>query len=499
MERGAWAVLGLVVAGSFTGFGCGDTGWVVDPATVDPATVDPSGGAPGTAPPPVPARLLSPLSGSLLSTNQPTFRWTDIGPVTIELCADRACAAPIQRLTASHPPATAPAPLREAGVFFWRVRSETGAISATWEAFAPNHAAALSTALATRSDYDGDGYGDFLLGDRVIFGGPNGYGRALPFAGLSDLSFFNAVGDLNGDGYSDLLRLDGEPQGAFTQTPLFGGPIPFSSGSTTPVGLDGSVYGAGPAGDVDGDGYGDAVAKTRWEAATYMGGTGEIRVAQPPLFEWSQSTCAFGADYDGDGFADAATIAGHGDTLDITRGGPAGFDAAAAYSLKLPGAPLTGGLATVDANGDGYADLAVALYPGLLAILAGSAAGLEPTPLQQLAVVAPDPTLAYIDPVGSGDFNGDGLPDLVTAEGTSGTHFAIHYGTGAGYDPTATPLDLPDDASVTAQSIGDVNGDSFEDLTVGLWDTVTDSGGAQRARVTRYLLLLGGLGGLRQP
>ena len=85
------------------------------------------------------------------------------------------------------------------------------ATSATWEAFIPHRTAAPSAALATRPDYDGDGFGDFVLDDRVMLGGPSGYARSFPLprpTPAADASFFVQAGDLNGDGFGDILRLD---------------------------------------------------------------------------------------------------------------------------------------------------------------------------------------------------------------------------------------------------------------------------------------------------
>src|SRR5205085_9639703 len=91
------------------------------------------GGGESPPPPDAAARLVAPLSGSLLSTNQPTFYWqrgtgTGTGALTVELCSDRPCTHIVQQCAATGSSATAPAALA-AGHVFWRVRG-AAAVSA---------------------------------------------------------------------------------------------------------------------------------------------------------------------------------------------------------------------------------------------------------------------------------------------------------------------------------------------------------------------------------
>ena len=247
------AGLGLALMGGLLAVGCGDSESGFSPIEHAPdfppggggkaGQAPAPGGAPGTGgvagaagrgtpgtggahpprvsppPPQGSARLLAPLSGSLLSTNRPTFHWqpgAGADGATVELCADRACTTIVTQIPATGSSATAPASLA-AGHVFWRVRGTTGgqpagAPSATWEAFIPHRTATPSSALATRPDFDGDGFGDFALDDRVILGGPTGYARSFPLphpTPAADISFFVMAGDINGDGFGDILRLDG--------------------------------------------------------------------------------------------------------------------------------------------------------------------------------------------------------------------------------------------------------------------------------------------------
>jgi hypothetical protein len=535
MERRTEMVWGLALMGGFLVVGCGDRQSMT--GSIDPGSpagaggaalpgggagtgAAGNGGAPGTGgapgiggrvsppPPETAARLIAPLSGSLLSTNQPTFHFQPAaggGALTIDVCADRACTQIVQQIDATGSSATAPSPLA-AGHVFWRARGASST-SATWEAFIPHRTTTLSAALATRPDYDGDGFGDFALDDRVILGGPNGYERSFPLPGptpAADVTVFVQAGDLDGDGFGDILRLDGSdavtPFGIFTPTPLLGGPTGFTIGAAvTTAQPAGSFYDTGPAGDVNGDGYADFLFKTRFDILTYLGGAAAITDGQPPAAHGTQSFFAFGADYDGDGFADATSMTNGESTLEVTRGGPGGFDRTMVATITTPEQPKVGALATIDANGDGYADLATELESGGLAIFAGSAQGLSPTPVQTIALASSCQACSFIAPIGTGDFNGDGLPDLVTQEGPGPANvpvFAVHFGTATGFDPAATNLALPDDARASADSISDVNGDGFEDLTVARLDTIDNPDGSVSYRALRFMLLYGGPGGL---
>ena len=101
----------------------------------------------------------------------------------------------------------------------------------------------------------------------------------------------------------------------------------------------------------------------------------------------------------------------------------------------------------MDVNGDGYSDFAFTSEcdPGVVVLLAGGAGGLSATPFQ---AIPPTRAGGFLFPVGTGDFDGDGRPDLVTVDRAlpleeQSQSFRIHNGTASGSDPTGSPLALP--------------------------------------------------------
>ena len=185
--------------------------WVLpaDASGTDDVSAEDSGAA--GAPP----RLLAPLSTTYVSSHRPTLTWTGETGVmhTVEICADRTCTRVVQSVTTDLGRFKPPTPL-PLGTYFWRVRRDDGrpsGTSHTWQFRVRSRHDRTDYYYGYYLDMNGDGLDDALAisgggqvtalygsstgltRDQGVMGRPGQYGRVQP------------VGDVNGDGYGDVL------------------------------------------------------------------------------------------------------------------------------------------------------------------------------------------------------------------------------------------------------------------------------------------------------
>lgn len=200
------------------------------------------------------------------------------------------------------------------------------------------------------------------------------------------------------------------------------------------------------------------------------------------------------ADYDGDGYADLVVGAarypaptGEETAHFVFRGAPGGIELT--DTMLMPAERSYAPANVGDLNGDGFADFALmAGGPPAFGFRAlvhyGSPAGLSPAP--SLVVEADDPLCAFAASiVGPGDLDGDGFADLAigtlqphSCSGTDerGPVVQIFYGREDALVPgPALSLDGPFSSfgrlfMPTLGGVGDVDGDGYPDLLVGLVD-----------------------------
>ncbi len=394
----------------------------------------------------------------------------------------------------------------------------------------------LGTEVAGAGDLNGDGYADVLVTSpnnvHAYFGSAGGLGTtpswSYYFAGVGLLHSLGPLGDANGDGYADLAFGQANNQTHF----FFGGPTGLSASPDQvfvrevgwPPGLGFRTAGAG---DVNGDGFSDAIAATTSDLPAY-GGTAYMHMGSPNspdptpalILGGDAAGDQFGAavasdgDVDGDGFDDLLIGAPLSDTAagadaggaSLYLGGPGGPDATADWSVA--GTVAAGALAEAvahvgDLDGDGYSELALGCTgcsaEGQVLVYAGSATGPSAAPTWTLTGTQAG-ELFGADVAGAGDLNADGYADLVVgAEGWDGSaadvgRALVFLGSSSGPGATA---DWSASSTFAGAAFGhsvsgarDVDGDGYDDLLIGApydADTLVDEGKAY--------LFLGGPGG----
>lgn len=283
-----------------------------------------------------------------------------------------------------------------------------------------------------------------------------------PTPGLDPLGL--AVGDFNGDGIPDLVvtTASAETVAIF----LGNGDGTFSAAGLVPI--------AGPdaqqvvVGDFNGDGKADiALLFADINLVQVLLGNGDgtftvmpaIPVPNPEGFLFAT------ADFNGDGKADLVLANTATNTLTILLGNGDGTFSAAAATPAMNGLPQA--VAVGDFNGDGIPDLAVAIdidqigVPGSVAILLGNGDGTFTLKAESF-VTGDSPSSIVV-----GDFNGDGILDLAVANGYDNTLYpgtvTVLLGNG---DGTFTPTKVSPVTGFIPNSIavGDFNGDGIADL-----------------------------------
>ncbi|MFT7620511.1 MAG: hypothetical protein ACI97A_004168 [Planctomycetota bacterium] len=359
-------------------------------------------------------------------------------------------------------------------------------------------------------DVDGDGYDDFIVGGSEDDTSAADAGRATVYSGFDGsvihtfhgavaASFMgfsvDGVGDIDGDGFDDVIVSDLPPVG----TNFGPGRALVYSGQTgillaTLVGdSNNDVFGfcVSGAGDVDADGTPDIIVGAPFDDNNGAD-SGNVRVISGATFLTLYSidgnsgganlgvTVSGAGDVNADGFDDFIAGAPRDSSTGTSLGGSvhvySGFDGSVLYSYFGPQGHSRFGHAVSgagDVDADGFDDFMFsrpgerngAFIIGRVNIYSGQTGAV--ITMFQSAVTGS----LYGQDVGDcGDVNGDGIPDVIIAEpGNSfgGTpHVYVHSGLGG---PPIETITLPAGSGneLRASGAGDLNDDGFADIVFG--------------------------------
>ncbi len=419
----------------------------------------------------LPPRLVYPLSAGRVTNGAVPFRWelpAGHEGAEVEVCSDRACTSIVASFSATGASGTPAMPLA-AGSYYWRARGRCGAAisaetSPVWQLRVAPGTRAAHTSWGYTFDADADGRADGLIYEQEVLHVYRGSTAGLletsddAYVRLSEVEM---AGDINGDGYGDALI--GTSANAFLH---LGGPGGLDAAPSATI--PGGVIDFGALGDIDGDGYADVGIVRRnitgpYRLDIYRGGDPFSTTASQTIAVTAVGRVDAAGDVNGDGYADAlVTNCGpscRGDVF-VYLGGPSGLADTAAWSFLSEDIVAAAGGG--DINGDGYADVIVGDHTTVRAFWGGPS-GLSTT--ANRSITDAGATFFGWSVAIVGDIDLDGYDDIAVGDPGTDTAFA-YFGPSLAPAGEVTRGGNHDYGSLIVPA-GDVNGDGRDDFLIG--------------------------------
>lgn len=393
--------------------------------------------------------------------------------------------------------------------------------SPRWTADSDEPGAILGLPLASAGDVNGDGFADVIVSASAFdqhwidegavfayYGSRLGLPESPSWSAYGERSraqfgaSISPAGDVNGDGYADVIV--GAPNFQSASPLQEEGAAYIFLGSSQ--GLEGTACWAtlgnqlaahfgnavASAGDVNGDGYSDVIVAARefdsdqlneGRVFMFLGSPAGPSVSPNWMAEGNQANAAFGfsistaGDVNGDGFDDVLiSSALHGGEFCLYLGLPNGLSSNPAATIASFGNFAVGPAG--DVNKDGFGDVAIAdvsysngeQYEGRASVFLGSSTGLVPSPSWTFETNQASAGVTVA--ASAGDVNRDGFDDLVVGSSAFSNHGRAFLFLGSGTGLNATPICSIETDQIGASfgysaSAGDIDGDGFVDVLIG--------------------------------
>jgi hypothetical protein len=426
----------------------------------------------------------------------------------------------------------------EGMAFVYHGSSSGLSASSNWSAESNQVGALFGYSVSQAGDVNGDGYSDVIVGAYYYNNGEADEGRVFVYHGSSsglsaspnwsaesdqaDAYFGYSVsqaGDVNGDGYSDvIIGVPGYDNGETYEGMTFvyhgsSSGLSASSNWSAESNQDYAYFGisVSHAGDVNGDGYSDVIVGAYYydngqtdegRVFVYHGSSSGLSTSFNWTAESDQEDARFGisvshaGDVNGDGYSDVIVGAYYYDNgqtdegrVFVYHGSSSGLSASSNWSAESNQEDAEFGISVSgagDVNGDGYSDVIVGAYyydngqtdEGRVFVYHGSSSGLS-TSFNWTAESNQEDARFGSSVSSAGDVNGDGYSDVIVGansydngEAYEGRAFVYHGSSGGLSASSNWSAESNQDYAyfgISVSSAGDVNGDGYSDVIVGAY------------------------------